>query len=372
MKLATYLTELEELVNTESGSRFPAGTKRVAEYMQAKFQKLGWKTELLPIGDVVGPCLFACNQEAENYDLLLIGHMDTVFPEGTVAERPYTREGDRAYGPGVIDMKSGLLYAYYLAEHIMETAALKDKKVAVLFNPDEEISSMYSRATIEKIAATCKHVIVLEPARANGATVKTRKGIGKYFITFEGVAAHAGVNPEDGASAIDELCRFVTEINTLRNPENGTTVNAGVISGGTAPNVVAEKAYVEIDVRISTIEDGERVDSKVHELADNPANPKIKIHVEGGIKRPPLNNPAVNEKLCVLLEDAAKEEGIEINWIHTGGGSDANFTSAIGVPTLDTLGPIGGGAHGIGEYIDLTSIEPRFNLLTRVVGKIFK
>lgn len=367
-----YLEDLETIVNIDSGSRYPVGTKQVADFFAAKFKRIGWLVEYVDVGKEVGPCLKISNNVAEGYDLLLVGHMDTVFPEGTAQARPFRIEGDRAYGPGVIDMKPGLLYAYHVAEQVSNDVELRKKNVCLVFNSDEEISSVYSRSLIEQTAMKSKSVIVLEPARSNGGTVKIRKGISKYFLDFEGVAAHAGVDPENGASAVDELCYCVMELNKLRNTEKGTNVNAGVISGGTVPNVVAAHAQVQIDVRMSNIQEAELFDARVKELAANPRDSRVKMCIDGGLKRPPLNDTAGNTQLFGLLEDSAKELGIKINWVATGGGSDANFTSALGVPTLDTLGPIGGLGHGVGEYLDISSIEPRFKLLMGVVTRILK
>lgn len=365
-----FLKDLEQIVNIDSGSKCPEGTKAVADFFAAKFGQIGWATEYIDMGGEVGPCLKAINRVADKYDLLIIGHMDTVFPAGTVKERPFKIEDNRAYGPGVIDMKPGLLYAWHVAEEINRNDELKEKNICILFNSDEEISSIYSRPLIEKIAPSCGAVIVLEPARSNGGTVQSRKGISKYFIDFRGIAAHAGVDPENGASAIDELCYVVTELNKLRNPDKGTTVNAGVIKGGTVPNVVAESAQVQIDVRMTEVAEAEAFDKRVRELATAPQNSRVKITVDGGLKRPPMNNPTVNGALFKLVEEAGAEVGIEIKWVATGGGSDANFTSALGVPTLDTLGPIGGLGHGVGEYMEIDSVLPRLDLLMRVVRKI--
>lgn len=372
LDLNIYMQELETLVNIDSGSRFPAGTKRVADFFVNKFEQIGWLVEVVHTSDSVGPCLKICNRQADKYDLLFIGHMDTVFPDGTVAQRPFKIEGERAYGPGVIDMKSGLLYAYYVAKELTEANAVQEKNICIIFNSDEEISSVHSRKLIEETAVNCAHAIVLEPARANGGTVKIRKGISKYFIDFHGKAAHAGVDPENGASSIDELCKWVLDLNQFRSAETGTSVNAGVISGGTAPNVVADYAQVQIDVRMRTVEEAEKFDARVRELAAKPFDPRVKIEVKGGLSRPPLNNPEGNTKMFAILEEAAQELGITIEWVATGGGSDGNFTSALGVPTLDTLGPIGGLGHGVGEYLEISSVIPRFSLLMGAVKRILK
>lgn len=372
LDLNIYMQELQELVNMDSGSRFPAGTKKVADFFVDKFEQIGWLVEIVRTSELVGPCLKICNRQVDTYDLLLIGHMDTVFPEGTVAQRPFKVEGDRAYGPGVIDMKSGLLYAYYVAKELTARDSLQDKNICIIFNSDEEISSVHSRKLIEDTALNCRHAIILEPARANGGTVKIRKGISKYFIDFHGKAAHAGVDPENGASSIDELCKWVLDLNNFRSEQTGTSVNAGVITGGTAPNVVADYAQVQIDVRMRTLQEAENFDARVRELAAKPFDARVKVEVKGGLSRPPLNNPAGNAKLFVLLEEAAQELDISIEWVATGGGSDGNFTSALGVPTLDTLGPIGGLGHGVGEYLEISSVVPKFNLLMGVVDRILK
>lgn len=372
LDLNEYLKTLEEIVNIESHSRMPDGTKNVAKFLDTKFKSLGWNTELIDIGSNVGPCLKVTNKEEEKYDILLLGHMDTVFPAGTVAERPFSIKDGKFTGPGASDMKAGVLYMYYLAKALSDNNLTDKGSICLLFNPDEEISSIASRPVIEHIAKNSSNALILESARANGALVNCRKGIAKYRITFNGIAAHAGVDPDSGASAINEFVKWAQEIIKLADKEKGTTVNIGVINGGTGANVVAEKAVCDIDVRLTDIAEGNRVDSKLKELQANPFDQRVKVDITGGILRPPFNASDKSLQLCRLVDSIAEKLGIDIKWVATGGGSDGNFTAALGVPTIDGLGPIGGGAHSEREYGEIDSIIPRFNLLFETVKTLLQ
>ena len=207
--LDQYLKELEFLVNFDSGSRIPEGTAKVADYFTEKFEALGWKVQRHTTSEEVGPCLEITNGQTDHYDLLLIGHMDTVFPRGTAAARPLRIEGDKAYGPGANDMKASLLSAYYALAELGEAGSLKDASVCLLMNSDEELSSIYSRPLIEKLAQKSDYAVILEPARKGGEMVKQRRGVARYKLNATGIAAHAGVNPQDGSSAINELAHWI-------------------------------------------------------------------------------------------------------------------------------------------------------------------
>lgn len=370
LDLQAYLSELETLVNIDSGTKDKAGTEKVADYFVERFQAIGWQVERKHIDDSVGRCLAITNKKADNYDLLMIGHMDTVFPAGTAKERPFKNDGKRLYGPGVNDMKSALLYAYHIAKNLTENNLLGDKAVAILFNSDEEISSRYSRPLIEEWSRKAKYAIVLEPARINGALVKQRKGVGKYFVDFNGIASHSGVSPELGASAIHEMGRWIVALAAMNNPAEGTVVNIGVVGGGTAPNVVAEHARFEMDIRITKIEEAEKIEKLMQEMAAKPQIEKVKIDIKGGVSRPPMYPTKQNLEFCAIVDEVAKTLGIEFEWIATGGGSDANFSSNLGVPTIDGLGPTGGFAHTVNEYVELDAIIPRFELLLGTVKKL--
>lgn len=371
-ELSTYLHELEQLVNIDSGSLHPAGIAEIAAFFKHRFADLGWFVRERRPHAAVGPCLEIVNREQAHYDLLLIGHMDTVFPVGTVKERPFRINGDKAFGPGVIDMKSGLLSMYHALRLLNTGGSLEGAAICVALNSDEEISSRYSRPWLEALAKKSRHALVLEPARSSGALVNKRKGIGRYSIEFTGIAAHAGVEPEKGASAISELCHWGLALQSMTDYEAETTVNVGIVQGGTAANVVAERATAEVDMRMTDLQAVEKVETLMTKMSAHPKTPGVKVAVKGGVVRPPMNPSEQTAALCRAIDQIAANLGIHFEWAATGGGSDANFTAALGVPTIDGLGPIGGGAHGSGEYLLIDSVIPRLKLLSDVIKHITK
>ena len=368
--LDAYLKELEYLVNIDSGSRYPEGTARVAEFFYKKFTSLGWKVKEHKFDPVVGPCLEIVNTNQAKYDVLLMGHMDTVFKTGTASERPFALAGDRAYGPGVSDMKSGLLYIYYAMIGLQAEGKLENTAICVALNSDEEISSVYSRPWLESLAEKSRYALVLEAARANGNLVNQRKGVGRYAIEFTGVAAHAGVNPEKGSSAVQELAQWILALHAQTNYATGTTLNVGVVNGGTAANVVAEQAKAEVDFRFSSPAEAKRIDALIKDMAAQPKTAGTKVKVTGGVTRPPMTPDAATLQLCTEIEELAAKLGLEIGWTATGGGSDGNFTANLGVVTIDGVGPIGGSAHGPEEYLVVSSLEPRLQLLCKIIQKL--
>lgn len=365
-----YLQDLAKLVNIDSGSNSPAGVAAVAEFFDQKYREMGWQVTKQQFDSSVGPCLEITNQAAAQFDLLLLGHIDTVFPVGTARERPFTIKDGHAYGPGVNDMKAGVLLMYYALRVLHTQAALGDKAICVALNSDEEIGSAFSRPWIEKLAQKSKYVFVLEPARANGALVKERKGVGRYQLEFTGVASHSGVDHQKGKSAINELGHWIISLHGLTDYQLGTTVNVGLVSGGTATNVVAEHAEAKVDLRITDMEELQRVEATIRKLVEQPKTPGVKVHVTGGVQRPPMNAGDATEKLCALVEEIGKRVNVAVKWAKTGGGSDGNFSAALGIPTIDGLGPIGGGSHSVDEYLVIESIEPRFKLLTELIKRI--
>lgn len=368
--LEDYLKELADIVNIDSGSHDPAGVARIAGFFEGRFSSLGWKTAIHRFHDGVGPCLEATNQVRDTYDILVVGHMDTVFPLGTAAERPFTIKGDRAYGPGVIDMKASLLSAWHALRLLDKAGALKDKSVCVAFNSDEEIGSCHSRQWLEELARKSRYALIIEPARANGALVLKRKGVGRYMLEFSGVAAHAGVDPEKGASAIHELGHWIAALAKMNNYAAGTTVNVGLVSGGTASNVVADRAYAEVDIRIIDMKEAEKIERLMRDLSAKPRTKGVTVKVAGGINRPPMNPSEKTLQLCQRVEDIGTDLEMNIKWATTGGGSDGNFCAALGVPTIDGLGPVGGGTHGVNEYLEVDSVQPRLNLLSALIAKL--
>ncbi|GJL43060.1 TPA: M20 family metallopeptidase [Enterobacter chengduensis] len=370
MNLDHYIEELKTLVNVDCGTQTIAGVATVAGIMQALWQREGWHAEQVDLGDKVGPGVFVSNRPlAEQFDVLLVGHLDTVFAPGTVAERPMSGDDTRLYGPGVSDMKSGLLNILWAMRGL--DAADKDRlAIAVAMNPDEETGSVHSHAWIGELARRSRRVLVCEAARADGSLVKARKGMAGYHLTFSGVAAHAGNDPEKGRSAITALANSIAAINALTDWDRGTTLNVGVIHGGSAANVVADSAVAELDVRFWENDEYDRVNQALDALCRKGFLEGVTTSLTRVNHKPAMAASEATQQLMQLVEKAGNEEGIAITWQAVGGGSDANHTAALGIPTLDGLGPIGAGFHSPAEWLDKASIEPRIRLLKRVVSML--
>ena len=368
--LSGYLKDLETIVNQDSPSNFPKGVAAVADFFEKKYAAMGWSAKKHEFDPAVGPCLEIKNRESDTYDLLLIGHMDTVFPQGTVAERPYSVKGDRVYGPGVADMKSGLLTMYYALKQLDQEGALDGKTVCVAQNSDEEISSAYSRAWIEALSKKSRLVFILEGAREEGILVNQRKGVGRFTIDFKGVAAHSGVDPENGRSAIGEMGHWIVALHALTDFDIGTTVNVGVVSGGSVPNMVADRAQARVDMRFKEMSEAERIEKAVYSLAENPKIEGVRAEVTGGVTRPPMNPSEKTLEICNRIDAIGEEVGMRVKWVGTGGGSDGNFSAALGVPTIDGLGPAGGRYHSAEEFLEINTIEPHHRLLKEMIRRL--
>jgi len=365
-QLPRYLAELETLVNIDCGSYTPDGVNRVADFCSDALGSLGAKVERLPaegLGDLVMGRL-----AGDGPRLLLIGHMDTVFDPGTVAERPFRREGDRALGPGVTDMKGGLLAGLH-ALAALRTAGI-GPAVTYVCNPDEEIGSPFSGPHIRRLAAEHDAALVLECARANGDIVSARKGIADYHVEISGRAAHAGVEPEKGRSAILEAARQVLALTALNGRWPSVTVNVGVIEGGTRPNVVAARCGLKVDLRAASVAEFEAAAAELERIVSTPSaeGTRATLHRVAG-HQPMERSPAIAQ-LAGLARQIAGELGFTVNDAATGGASDANTCAAAGLPVLDGLGPVGGDDHGPDEWLDITSIVPRTALLAGLISRI--
>ena len=365
--LAQYIKELEQLVNIDSGSHDAEGVARVAGFFARRFSDIGWKVTQHTYAPSAGPCLEIANRDAEQYDLLLMGHMDTVFKAGTAAERPFAVRDGKAWGPGVADCKGGLLAVYHVLNALQQEGALQNLAIGVAFNSDEEISSIYSRSWLETLSAKSRCVLVVEPGRANGDLVNKRKGVGRYRIELSGVAAHSGIDHEQGRSAVEELAHWILALHGRTNYKKGTTVNVGVVSAGTAVNVVAAQAVAEVDVRIYDLLEAAAIEDEMKRMTAHPVIAGVTAQVSGGVTRPPMIPSRKTLDYCAVMEQIGSEIGVAVNWAATGGGSDGSFAAAMGIPTLDALGPVGGGSHGPGEYLLVASIEPRCHLLYRFI-----
>ncbi len=367
--LPTFLDELRTLTSIDCGSYSKAGVDRVGGWVADRFRGLGGDVQIHPhvtLGDtVVGTWT---GRPGAGPRILLIGHMDTVFDEGTAAERPFRIDDGKAYGPGVTDMKGGLLTGIHAVAAIRamseaEAAGLPFECITYVANPDEEISSPSSTPIIREIAAHSDICLVLECARANGDIVSSRKGIIHARLTLHGRAAHAGVEPEKGRSAILAAAHLVTAIHDLNGRWPGVTLNVGVIRGGTRPNVVAEHATLEIDLRAVQAADLVAVEHAVHALIAAPAVPDVTIEWETLANWAPMERLERSGLLADKAIALAARLGFATHDVATGGASDANTTSGMGVPTLDGLGPIGGLDHSPGEYLEVDSIVPRTTLV---------
>lgn len=300
--------------------------------------------------------------------ILLVGHVDTVWPHGQIARMPLVRRDGKLCGPGTLDMKVGVSMGLMATRAVFETAPPASGTVAMLVTSDEETGSDTSRALIEAEALASDAVLVLEPALAGGPLKTSRKGIGQYHLAVTGVSAHAGVDPGKGVSAIRELARQIIAVEALHDLDRGVSVNVGVISGGTRPNVVAEEAHAVVDVRAPSLDDAARIDQAFQAL--RPILPGARLVVTGGFERPPMERSAGVVALYEHAQAAAAELGQTVAEGGTGGGSDGNFTAALGVPTLDGLGGVGDGAHAIHEHVELDKLVPRTALLAALISRL--
>ena len=363
------LSLLQALVELESPSDEKSAVDRCVDFTAQAAATLGGRIRRhrsRVAGDILEARFDPPAARRSVKPLLLLGHLDTVWPLGTIARMPFRIAKGRVWGPGVLDMKAGVAMAL-TALAILRTHGLQTRPVTLLLVGDEETGSRFSRALTEKIARRCESVFVLEPAQGlEGAYKTARKGIANYRVQVTGVAAHSGVNFEQGHSAIAELARQVAVIEGLTNLKRGITVNVGTIQGGTRSNVIAAEAWAEVDVRFPRSADFPRIDRRLKSLRAN--DKRCVIEVEGGMNRPPMERTRGTVALYRQAKAAAVGLGFDLNEAATGGGSDGNFTSALGVPTLDGMGAVGEGAHALHESIGLKHLAPRTALLAALMG----
>ena len=302
--------------------------------------------------------------------IIAVAHMDTVFRIGTAKERPFTIRGDRAYGPGVIDMKASQVALLYALKTLKEVNPEALGNIQIILNGDEEIGSSTSRPIIEKYAEGKKYALIMEPARKDGSLVTARRGGGRYSVYVKGKAAHSGIEPQNGISAIEELAHKIIKLHALTNHDEGISVSVGLIEGGESVNTIAPTAAAHVDVRITYAEQAEIIDRKVREICSITDVPGTTITLEGSINRPPMVKNQQTIELLEVIKEIGEEIGIKITDVSTGGGSDASFTSAIGVATIDGLGPVGGNAHSEEEYLEIPSFIERTHLLAKLITKL--
>ena len=354
------------MVDIDCGSYTPTGVNQVARWVASFLSELGADIDIRPDpeGRFGNTVVATFHGPADGPRVLLIGHMDTVFDPGTAAERPFRIDDDIARGPGVTDMKSGLLAGLYALKTIIgEAGGLPFGRVTFIANPDEEVGSPSSAVHIRELARDADACLVLECARANGDIVSARKGILDTRMTIHGRAAHAGVEPEKGRNAILEASRVIRDLHGLNGRWPGVTVNVGKIAGGTRPNVVAERCELEVDVRSATSDGLDTVEAAIREVAAATEVPDTTVDTQVMVAWRPMEKLARSGRLVEHAQTVARHLGFEVQDTSTGGASDANTTSGMGVPTLDGLGPIGGNDHSPAEYLEIDSIVPRTTLL---------
>lgn len=353
---------LRRLVDIDSGSGNEAGVRQVAALLRQRLEAAGIAVQTLPQpgwGDCIAARIPGRNPAAQGH-LQLLGHMDTVFPVGTAAERPWRVEADKAYGPGVADMKSGLVMNVFVLEALSRLGG-NASPVQLLFTCDEEVSSRLGRAVIRQHANGARAVLNAEPGRISGNVVNERKGAYRIEFEVEGVAAHAGVNPEQGASAIEALARKIIALHALNECQPDIKMNVGQIQGGIAANVVAPRAAAQLDIRYTAANDIDAVLARVRAIVEEASPPRTRGRIlsqEGSL--PMARTP---DSLMQAYQACARQVGFDVRGEATGGAADSGITSEMGIPSLCALGPVGGYAHSEREFCDLSTLVPRAQAL---------
>jgi glutamate carboxypeptidase len=362
---------IRRMVECESPSDDAAAVNRFVDMLAAEAAPYG-AVQCLPGGKFGQHLLieFALPGPVKKKgEILALGHSDTVWPMGTLARMPFRQADGRLWGPGVLDMKSGIAFFLFAMRALRELDIPVGSRVKLLVNSDEEVGSDSSRTLTQRTARRAKAVLVLEPGTGLEGKLKTaRKGVGDYTITVRGRASHAGVDFSAGASAILELARQIERVAGFTNLKTGVTVNPGLITGGSRSNVVAAEASTVVDIRTPRLRDADALDRKFHAL--KPFDKRCRLEIEGGLNRPPMERSVGVVQLFRTAQQLARQLGITIEESMTGGGSDGNLTAALGIPTLDGLGGVGEGAHAANESILIHRIADRTALLAKLVAAL--
>lgn len=358
---------LERLVNMESPSFDRALVDRMGEFVSKEFETIGGEVTRIP-EEGRGDHLMIRFGGESSQPIMLLGHTDTVWPEGELAKRPFKIDGDIATGPGIFDMKAGIAMMWMALSALIKVRGQLPNPVSVFLTSNEEVGSPAVRELVKKQARGMRAVLVLEPSLPGGVLKTTRNGMGRFIVKALGKAAHSGVNPAEGVNAIEEIVHQVLRIHALAHAEKRTTVTVTIVQGGTRPNVVPAECFVQVDARTPTSEEAERLTAAIHSL--EPVLPGARLEIEGAFRRPPLERTPENIRLFELAREIAGKLGHELEEGATGGTSDGNLTSAIGIPTLDGLGPIGLGPHQIDEQVELSSLPWRTAIVAGLIERI--
>lgn len=356
-----FVSLLKRLVEIETPSDDPESQKKIFTIIEKELQDIGYKTEHYPGSESGGQILARSMHSNSNGGQMLLGHVDTVWPSGTLQDMPFNKDGNVITGPGIYDMKSGIVMM------IVALTVLKEKKLTpklepvIFLNSDEEVGSEDSMEQVVRVAKSVERVYVLEPSLDPDGKLKTRrKGGGRYNVKISGVSAHAGIEPEKGRSAIVELSYVIQKLNELNDPENGISVNVGTVRGGSATNVVAAECNASVDVRVLTNSDAERIDKAIKSL--EPTTPGVTLNITGGVKKPPMDQNDRNRALWLAAKEIGSKLDIDLEQGISGGGSDGSYTTQY-TATLDGMGAVGDGAHNSNERIFLKETLERIALL---------
>lgn len=359
-----YLDQLKTLVNIESGSHYPEGITKVADELASWYEKLGWHIKRHDLGPETGPLLEISNRQTDHYDVMFVGHMDTVFPNGTVVARPFSMDEKNAYGPGVGDMKNGDVAMYQVAAHL-KPEALDKLSICMAYNPDEEIGSVYSKAKLDEIGKRADQIYVMESCGSGNKHCFARKGSLGYVFQFHGQAGHAGFMFEiECASAIHEMGDWIVKLMALASREEDTTVNVGVVKGGTVTNVVPDFAELGVEMRFKKESEKERIERAVEEMLNGPRLvPGVTVEVVKHRATHPWTKTPQSLEHIANMERIAGELGIDFCHKDRGGLSDANHLSVVCPCVSDGMGPHGALDHSEKEYSIIDTIEPCVRLL---------
>lgn len=360
---------LRQWVEQESPSTDKTAVDRMGEKLARELEASGVAVRLIESKHFGNHIVAELDGVAEDVSVLVLGHMDTVWDMGTLKTMPFRIEAARAYGPGTFDMKAGLVQLVFAIRALSGTGTKPAAKVVTLINSDEEVGSYSSRSLIEEYARRSRAVLVLEPSLGPGGKLKTfRKGVGVFKLRVRGQAAHAGLDPQGGVNAIEEMARQIQTLHEMTNHDRGISVNVGTVQGGSRVNVVAAEAEADIDLRVSTLDDAEAMEKQI--LGLRPYLKGAELAVTGGVDRPPLERSPGVVALFEKARDLATELGFELAEGPAGGGSDGNITAALGVPTLDGLGAVGDGAHAAHEHVMIDEMPRRAALLARLLETV--
>lgn len=360
---------IRRLVEIESPSDNKQAVDRLSAFVAEEFAALGGRAEFHRVSDFGNHLQVDFQGETRQKPVLLLGHYDTVYPLGTLATMPCRTGNGRLWGPGALDMKSGIALMMYAIQGLQNSYGRLPRPVTVLLVSDEEVGSESSRQLTEARAMESAAVLVLEPSYGPKGAVKTaRKGVGEYTLKVTGLASHSGLDFEKGQSAILELARQILVISKMVDLKRGLTLNTGLVQGGTRVNVVAAEATAAIDIRVARMKDAAGIDHKLRSL--RPFNRKCKLKVTGGVNRPPMERTTGVAHLYKKAELIAKELGWKLSEAAVGGGSDGNFTAGLGIPTLDGLGAVGDGAHAMHEFITISELPRRAALLAGLIESV--